>query len=178
MVGLADKIATLAEYLKAELKVELVKQKHVATGDLLNSIDVRSREEAGIIIEGFAAVQGLYINKQQDPGKYRPIDALEEWAKVKGLQLKDGQTYRQVAYAISNSIAAKGLPAKPYSRWTEGNSLKRIEWIEDTLERTKTEIEKMITDAYYRSVQLSFEKSLKTKTQGGYDYDITLGITI
>ncbi len=65
---------------------ELKREGKNATGSLLNSLDYRIVEDAKAIrIEILANDYLTWVDKGRKPGKYPPIKAISNWAKVKGI---------------------------------------------------------------------------------------------
>jgi len=53
-----------------------------------------------------------YALQGRGPGRRPPINAIEDWIEVKGITGDSGQTIRSLAFAIANSIAARGTKAQ------------------------------------------------------------------
>lgn len=79
----------LKEFGKDYVKIlwrELRRDGKSATGSLLNSLDYRIVEDAkSIKIEILANDYLTWVDKGRKPGKYPPIKAISNWAKVKGI---------------------------------------------------------------------------------------------
>lgn len=142
----------LVEKLKTDIKASLEKQKHVASGKLLDSIDVKIQEAASELnIIGYQEDYGKYVDAGRKPRvKGVPVEVLEEWIKVINIA-SESKEVRSIAFAIQNSIKEKGIPAKPYSKWKEGNSIKRIDYLDEIL--NEKYIEQYIEKAFYSGVQ-------------------------
>lgn len=69
----------------------------------------------GVILEGND--YGQWVQSGRMPGKYVPIDPLEEWVIEKGLRFTDKKGKplqpRQMAFAISKHIYKFGIPSSP-----------------------------------------------------------------
>jgi len=137
-------IQQLVKYLTTKLREAIIKQEHKATGKLLDSLRIEVVDDA---INGYFEDYGQYVDRGRKPGSFPPIEALEAWAKQKNLTLEAGQTYTNVAYAIAKSIYKKGIPSKPYVKWSAGNSLKRVNWMTDTLDKSEQTIREALNKA-------------------------------
>nr|AKH47520.1 hypothetical protein [uncultured marine virus] len=133
----------LANILQQETVKELLKQGHDATNNLINSIDVKVRELVySYVIEGKSLVYGQWVDSGRRAGAKRvPIDALEQWIRVKNFSLKQGQTHRQLAFAIQQAIFKKGSPTK--------NKAQKTRFVGKTLEKNEKKITEYITNFSY-----------------------------
>ena len=106
-----EKIAPLCKYLEDEIKNKLIKQDHIATGKLRESIKSIVRKTAtGYLIEGKAEGYGKYVDSGRRPGGKRvPISVLLSWIQVKGIPL-NGKKAIDVAWAIQRKIYQNGIP--------------------------------------------------------------------
>jgi hypothetical protein len=79
----------LKEFGKDYVKIlwrELKREGKSATGALLNSLDYRIVEDAKAIrVEILSNDYLTWVDKGRKPGKYPPIKAISNWAKVKGI---------------------------------------------------------------------------------------------
>jgi len=119
-------LALLGEFLERELRKELVSQGHVARADLLDSIDLFVEETpTKIILKGKFIDYGQFVDRGRRKGSRPPIEALEDWIRVKGIE-RDAKKVRGVAFAIAKTIEAKGIP-------TDGDKGK-LGWVTKTLD--------------------------------------------
>lgn len=145
-------------YIKKKMQERLEIQKHKDTGKLIDTIKVVY--ENGYII-AYIEDYGIYVNWGRRPGgKMPPISVLENWVRRKNFVLKDGQNYRSLAFAIAQSIKKKGIPAKPYKVWKEGNTIKRVGWIDDVIKEDLPEAVKIMSKELRREIETIIEKSL------------------
>lgn len=133
-------IGPLLDYLEEEIRRELVAQKHVATGNLRDSIAVAVRKTAyGYVVEGTGKFYGKYVDRGRGPGgKKVPIDALIAWIRVKGISVS-GKKERDLAFAIQHTIFKNGIP-------TDKNR-SRTQFLSQTLEKNTLRIGDDITKA-------------------------------
>ena len=103
----------IGEELKKNLIQELRRTKAIASGDLINSlnIDIEKTPDGAIISLG-GNEYITFIEKGRKPGKYAPIKALEKWVMAKGLAT-DEKKVTALAFAINNKIKKKGIKARP-----------------------------------------------------------------
>lgn len=111
------------------VRQELKAGKHVATGDLAKSIDSRTRNAAGGVIEARITSDlpyAVFVHEGTKP-HWVPIDSLYEWVRVKRLANRIGakggrkaQKYGQmsadfsIARAVQRKIARVGTAAHPF----------------------------------------------------------------
>lgn len=109
-VDVDKRLDPLCKWLETELKAELERQGHIATGALRESIRVAvSKTAGGAIIEGRGSKIAKYVDWGRKPGGRRvPIDALMGWIEVKGFAT--GDKAKSLAYAIQYSIWKNGIP--------------------------------------------------------------------
>ena len=118
------------EWIIDELRAELQKQQHIASGAMAASLRIEKDENDYVVI---GLNYSYWVNFGRAAGKRPPIVAIANWVNIKGLP-------KEAVWPIANSIANKGTPGQPYVIWEEGNKLKRTEFIEDTLTRCKDRI--------------------------------------
>lgn len=145
MTDLENKLRPLCDYLESEIKAELTRQGHVATGKLRDSIKVvLAQKGSNVTIEGHGANVAKYVDWGRRPGGKRvPIDALLAWLRLKGLSVA-GKSQVQLAWAIQTSIWKNGIP-------TDHNQDK-VGFVTRTLtgnrDRIKSDIEAACRDFY------------------------------
>ena len=75
----------------------------VASGSLINSINYRLQDTAnGIQFQLLANDYIKYVDKGRRPGTYPPINAIKQWARIKGLP-------KEAAWAIRTNIFKFGI---------------------------------------------------------------------
>lgn len=135
-----EKLTELAAFLEKELKDELARQGHIATGALQDSIRVEVLEESGTVaIIGYGSNIAKYVDWGRRPGGKRvPVDALRRWVIVKGIA-PEGKKATSIAWAIQYSIWKNGIP-------TDGDERKKM-FITRTLTGNKDRIIAGVKDA-------------------------------
>lgn len=134
------------EYLKIELLNELQKQGHVASSELLNSIEgIVTAREQWITLDGYFAPHGRFVDTGRAAGVTKvPVAALEKWIIQKGFET-DAKKIKGMAFAIRETIFKVGI-STPAS-WA-GTSTK--DWMSKTLDslspRISDDIERIIGD--------------------------------
>lgn len=122
---LREVLKEYAEYLEERTKQNLIKDGHVASGTLVQSIktdyDIDDHHyEINITMEDY----WKWVNDGRKAGKYPPIDAIKEWVKVKrimptvrpvmqpnGKYKEVCPTVKQLPYAIAGGIKKNGIEA-------------------------------------------------------------------
>jgi hypothetical protein len=129
-MNLEEKLAPLMDYLETEIKGELERQGHIATGKLRDQIKVYL---TGNTIVGTAgeAFYAKYVDWGRRPGGKRvPIQALINWIEIKGLA--HGNKAIQMAWAVQYAIWKNGVP-------TDKNEGKKM-FVTNVLERSREKI--------------------------------------
>ena len=129
----------LEAYLVQIVRAELVYQKHHATGRLIDSVRVDTVIEGGLVVlKGYFEDYGAYVDKGRPSGIRRvPIDALMEWARVKGL---GGDNIKSFAFAVQNKIFKEGIPTSGGKRIAD----RRLNFINEALNNELNTIRAMI----------------------------------
>jgi len=71
---------------------------------------------------------GVYGPAGVASGKLPPVDNIEDWVKVAGIQPREiGQTQRDVAWLIARKIAVTGTKPQPYMQPAFDDNAKRAE---------------------------------------------------
>jgi hypothetical protein len=144
---LAERLKPLIDYLESEIKAELVRQGHVATGKLRDQIKV-ALEGNTIVGAANEAFYAKYVDWGRRPGGKRvPIGALVAWIQIRGFA--QGNNAVKMAWAIQYSIWKNGIPTNK----DEG----KTKFVTRTLERGK---DKILTDVrsavnYWFNVELT-----------------------
>jgi len=101
--------------LLAELELatkKVLSQYKLAGSDLSKSVEYVYRNDVFVLL---ANDYFTYVSTGRRPRARKvPVEDLIKWMKRKGINPKAGQTYNQVAYAISESIYKSGIKAKNY----------------------------------------------------------------
>lgn len=153
-------LLTLAAWLKDELQKELILQKHEATGTLLASIDVVLVQEARnyLILRGKSELYGEYVERGRPAGiKKVPVDALEQWAKTIGFALKQGQTYRNLAFAIQQTIYKQGIPTDR----AQSLAPRRTQWVTEVLTTNERQIIEKIRQWAFNQISVKIANYVK-----------------
>lgn len=107
-MNLEEKLGPLMDFLETEIKGELERQGHIATGNLKDQIKVHL---TGNTIEGTAgeAFYAEYVDWGRRAKKKRvPIDALVKWIETK--DFAQGDKALQMAWAVQRDIWEFGIP--------------------------------------------------------------------
>jgi len=103
----------LGDELKKNLVQELRRTKAIATGDLINSLDIQvEKTNDGAIISLAGNDYITFIEKGRKRGKYAPIKALERWVMAKGIAT-GAKKVKAIAFAINNKIKKEGIRPRP-----------------------------------------------------------------
>ena len=125
-------LVILSNYLQQQLKNELTAQGHIATKNLLNSIDVSVETLInGFEIKGQFLEYGSKVDTGTGPGTKVSIRALIDWIRAKKIVFQ-GKSELQTAFLIQGAIYRKGTP-------TDGN-LNKKRWMSVVLERNQSKI--------------------------------------
>ena len=128
-------MSTVIDFLIPELQAEIAAQQHNATGTASASLVVE-RDPDGYVIKGVGYL--YWVNFGRKAGKFPPLDVIRRWVELKGIA--SGKAVASVAFLIGRAIMRKGIPAKPYVNWGEGNSLERKDFITRTIKRNNDKI--------------------------------------
>lgn len=91
-----------------ELKKELIRLNKRATGNLINSFSYEVRDFiTNIKIDYYYEFYGRYVESGRKPGKFPPIQAIRNWARVKGID-------ESLAYPIARKIYKFGIKPTPF----------------------------------------------------------------
>ena len=162
MIAKQRDIEEVGQFIINELAKELIKQDHKATGKLIASLDYTVNDallgkELIITMNDY----GENVNTGRKRGAAKvPIKALVQWIKDKGIETNNKKVL-SMAFAVQKSIEKKGIPSKPYVKWKSGNGKKRIEFVDDTLERINVEINRRITDAVFKEVNITVDNFVR-----------------
>ena len=146
-------IAMKLEWIIDELRAELQKQQHIASGAMAASLRIE-KDENDYVVTGLN--YSYWVNYGRAAGKRPPIAAIANWVNIKGLP-------KEAVWPIANSIAIKGTPGQPYVVWEEGNKLKRTEFIEDTLTRCNDRITEDLADEWQAIIFEKFKNKILEK---------------
>jgi hypothetical protein len=143
----------VADYLKKQIVKELIAQDHVASGKLLNSVDVAVTDAVDVIsIDGRFLKYGKYVDTGTRGGGVVPIDAMIAWMRIKRIDLR-GKREIDVANSIRWAIYKKGSP-------TDGDQRKK-RWMSATLENEMNEIIRRIDLIVGEVVTIEFENIIE-----------------
>jgi len=143
-------IKTIGQFIINELASELIKQDHKATGKLISSLDYNV-EESLLSTDLLITMQdyGSYVNRGRKRGAAKvPIQALVEWIKQKGIETNNKKVLG-MAFAIQKTIEKQGIPTA-----NSRKRGKRTEFVDDTIKRIQSEVERRITEATFRQVDI------------------------
>lgn len=127
------------------LKKELINQKHRASGNLersLKYIRYNPRGIDGLRLDVISFTSKNYWQVVNNPSKWSfkaSKNDIVKWAVSKGLP-------KNAAYAIYNKLVGnkktnrKGFYGRPYVYWTEGNNLRRTDFVGYTMRKIKNTV--------------------------------------
>jgi len=68
-----------------------------------------------------------FVDAGRKAGSKRPpITAIEGWIREQGISLPSGRSAKDLAFAISNGIARKGIKARPFIAILKSNTIKLL----------------------------------------------------
>lgn len=123
---------------------QLRKMDKVASGKLLNSLDWKLKQ----FVESFqlefgGEPHGIYVLQGRKPGKFVPLKPLQEWMKLRGINLK-------YTYPINRKIYKFGIkPANFLDEVISDNSINDL--VGDLEQRYEKEIESQIELFFYKN---------------------------
>lgn len=155
-VQIKKDLSQLGRYLKQELQKELVLQKHKASGELIDSIEMVVEETLGkIILTERHLFYGDFVDRGRRAGTKRvPIAALEQWVRLKGFAPGNE---RGVAFAIQKKIFEEGIPTNN----SRTLAPRRLNWLTGTVQRNQDRINEVITGAAFKEVDVLFNEILR-----------------
>lgn len=154
----------VADFLKEAIKEEMIAQGHVATGNLLNSVEVEVTNAIDLIsIDGRFLKYGRFVDTGTRGGGWVPIDVLIQWMRIKKIDLR-GKREKEVAYAIRWAIYKKGSP-------TDGDERKK-QFMTRTLDRLENEINTRIINIVDEAMQITFTNMI-AKVQKDFNVEFT-----
>ena len=151
----------VGNYIQVELQNELVKQGHIASSELKDSIDVAVTQAFNIFtITGRYLNYGRYVDTGRKAGIKRvPIDALIRWMRIKNIQL-NGKREKSVAFAIQTAIFKKGIPV-------DGDQTKK-RWMSGTVDKLEPEIVRRVSIVIQDFLVIEFTNMIE-RTQLEFD---------
>jgi hypothetical protein len=103
----------IGDELKKSLIQEMRRTKSIATGDLINSLNIEIEKTSdGAIISLASNDYITFIEKGRKRGKYAPVKDLERWVRAKGIA-SDQKKVTSIAFAINNKIKKEGIKPRP-----------------------------------------------------------------
>ena len=88
--------------------IQLMESKdRVASGRTIKSLFVRVNKLGVATLEGAETIVFTLFGRR--PGKRPPSDAIEQWVREKPVRPAQGQTLKQVAFAVGTKIAREGV---------------------------------------------------------------------
>lgn len=147
----------IADYLKQQLQDKLIAQDHVASGKLLESIEVvvdKSKETWRIV--GSSFYYGEDLDTGTPPGRWLDLKVIIDWMISKRIAPTSKKARVNAAFAIRNSIYQKGTP-------TDGDPNK-LRWISGTLEEEEGNVFELMEQAIASEISVIFDNMIE-KTQ-------------
>lgn len=165
-----------SEWLKSRLQQELRDQGHVATGQLLRSIDFDIQIKGGTISIYFYYLDygvdldtGVPASKIPKSGAAvtARIKSLENWVRVKGIER--GKLAGKVAYFIHKTHEVTGVPSPGSFKFSRNG--RRTGWVRHTLKDYRQEIESRSETALQAvAAKLLIEVCLSVASSNQYVY--------
>jgi len=150
-------LENIGQFIINELTKELIKQDHRATGKLISSLnyDTIQRSSSATLLINMEDY-GKFVNTGRKRGAAKvPIDALVEWIKQKGIETNNKKVLG-MAFAIQKTIQKEGIPTR-----NSRKRGKRIEFVNDTLERIDSIVLSMIEAGVTKQLQASIDNLVK-----------------
>jgi len=119
-----------AQQVVTNAKSILLRNKKVATGNLINSI--KYQVDANGKIRFTYAKEGKWVSLRRRPGsRFPPPTPISKWIKQKGIRGNNRDTGKpltnaQLTFLISRSIAEKGIKPLPFMRIALTESIKQL----------------------------------------------------
>lgn len=163
----------LGDYLVQRLGRELRDQGHSLTGDLIQSLEYKVRENAtGVGIDFLANQYGEYLNTGVPASRipYKPggpkrggtskyIQALIRYVERRmGLR---GKEATGVAFAIARRHSREGMPTRASYRFSKNS--RRTGWVDVVIENETEKIEQTVTEFVGRELEALFFKFVTQK---------------
>ena len=149
MTRIQDGLANIGQFVIEELAKEIIKQDHSNTGKLIESLDYKV---ANNVVEVFMNDYGRYVNTGRKRGaKKVPISALVEWIKQRGIASNNKKAIG-IAFAIQKTIEKQGSPTV-----NSRKKGKRVEFVDDTIERIEGIIEQRVADLYEKEIEIQLD---------------------
>lgn len=135
-----------AQKVVTNAKSILLRNKKVATGNLINSIRYNVSSNGNISFE--YAPEGKWVESGRRKGaKQPPTNPIEKWIKQKAIKGRDPKTgrymsYHQLAYLIARSISRDGIKPVPFMQLA----------IDQATQQLMVDLEKSIAAYYEREI--------------------------
>jgi len=141
-------LLSIYELLRKEMVEEFVRQGHDVTGSLINSIEEKIIESTVFTrLDVEYNFYGRFVDTGRKAGVKRvPIEALEEWIKLKNFQI-EAEKIRGVAFAIQKTIFEKGI-SQPQSWDGENTKGWQTKVLERNTEKIEDKVQKAISDTF------------------------------
>lgn len=133
-----EKVQEGLEFLKQQITYEITSQGHVATGNLIKSIELEVSDLGAEIVgrillpqyaiyldKGVSAARIPFGGSTGSGGKSKYLTALINWAKIKHPEFTDRQA-KGFAFAVANKAKQEGHPTKGSYAFTQNG--RRKEW--------------------------------------------------
>ena len=160
-------LAKIGDKLVFQLKTELENQGHIATGRLHDSIDYEIQtlgRNTVLRINAEGAPYAAIVNDGAKP-HFPNIDAIMDWMDAQGISPDDGQTKKQVAYAIAKRIQIEGIPTKGSFEYSHNG--KRRGFVNRVFGRNRRHIESQIVDGVAIQIETSITNTIRSINKDG-----------
>lgn len=153
MSRISNGLNDIGQFVIEELAKEIIKQDHSNTGKLIESLDYKV---ANNVVEVFMNDYGRYVNTGRKRGaKKVPISALVEWIKQRGIASNNKKAIG-IAFAIQKTIEKQGSPTT-----NSRKKGKRVEFVDDTIERIEGIIEQRVADLYEKEIEIQLDNLVR-----------------
>jgi len=108
------------EVISKQMQTNLRKNKSVASGNLLRSINTEKTKERQGDLETALEIKAWYAElvdegiDNRGPGKQPPVRPIQQWLQRKSISIPSGVTIEQYSFAIAKKIAKQGQKKRAY----------------------------------------------------------------
>ena len=144
------------EVISKQMQTNLRKNKSVASGNLLRSIETTETKSEKGTLETALTIGAWYAEMVDEgtgnrrAGKQPPILPIEQWIKRKSINMPAGITIKQFAFAIAKKVAKRGQNKRAYP------------FIEPSIRVGENYFERNINDALIEDATIDTTEILET----------------
>lgn len=108
VAAMREKLTSVRQRRTGRGRLRSLRTNAVATGALERSIAYTIVDgTATYTVEFTMADHGVYVDRGRRPGRFPPLEAIREWARIKGIP-------ESAAFPIARRIAEEGIAARPF----------------------------------------------------------------